>query len=149
MGDFDEYDDGSEEKIERLIENYIDRYYMDSEVPIERIRHNIWTIQEEHYTFNIIVTSILVIFDAILFEDLPDEKLAFFEELLTLNAHRAKSSKICLVKERVHLRIIRGLEDFDYSEFVSHIDEYREIFTVILDKLYYEFYHTDNEPEAS
>jgi hypothetical protein len=135
--------DAVDEKIERLIDDYVTRFFTGSGREIVRIRRNIWSVQEEFYAFNIIITSMLVIFDAILFDSLPDNRQAFFEDLLSLNAHQTKSSKLCLVKKRIHLRIIRGLEDFDYSEFVAHVNEYREIYPVIQGRLFEQYY-----PEA-
>ncbi|MBU3918177.1 YbjN domain-containing protein [bacterium] len=136
------YDEQSDQKIERLIDEYIKKFYADSGEETVRVRHNIWAVKEASYTFNIIITSLLVVFDAVLFDLLPEDKNSFFEELLILNAHHAKSSKLCLVKGKIHLRIIRGLEDFDYSEFVAHVEEYREIFPVIKEQLM-EKYHLD------
>jgi hypothetical protein len=129
-----------DDKIEQLIDGYVTRFFAGSDREIIRIRRNIWSVEEELYAFNIIVTSILVIFDANMFESLPDNRQAFFEELLALNAHQTKSSKLCLTKNRIHLRIIRGLEDFDYSEFVAHVNEYRELFPVIQSRLLEQFY---------
>ncbi len=136
----DAYIDQTDEAIENLIESYINKFFEDRQDDIIRIRRNIWTVQEEHYAFNIIITSLLVIFDAIMFDDLPENKNQFFEELLSLNAHQAKSSKLCLLKGTIHLRIIRGLEDFDYSEFAAHVEEYREIFPLMQENLIDKFY---------
>lgn len=136
----DAYNDQTDEAIENLIESYVHKYFVDRGNDVVRIRRNIWTVQEELYSFNIIITSLLIIFDAVLFDELPENKLAFFEALLSLNAHQAKSSKLCLVKNTIHLRIIRGLEDFDYSEFVAHVEEYREIFSVMQESLIDQFY---------
>ncbi len=136
----DAYIDQTDEEIENLIESYVAKFFGDRSEDVVRIRRNIWTIREEHYTFNIIITSLLVIFDAILFDELPENKHQFFEELLSLNAHQAKSSKLCLLKGTIHLRIIRGLEDFDYSEFEAHVEEYREIFPLMQENLIDKFY---------
>lgn len=136
----DAYIDQTDEAIENLIESYINKFFEGRQDDIIRIRRNIWTVQEEHYAFNIIITSLLVIFDAIMFDDLPENKNQFFEELLSLNAHQAKSSKLCLLKGTIHLRIIRGLEDFDYSEFAAHVEEYREIFPLMQENLIDKFY---------
>jgi len=136
----DAYDDQTDEEIENLIESYVNRFFEGRGDDVVRIRRNIWTIREEFYAFNIIITSLLIIFDAIMFDELPENKHAFFEELLHMNAHKAKSSKLCLVKERVHMRIIRGLEDFDYSEFAAHVEEYREIFAVMQEALIDKFF---------
>ena len=131
----DAYDEQTDKDIEKLIDEYVKKYFSESGEEVVRIRHNIWAIREELYAFNIIITSLLIIFDAVMFNQLPENKQKFFEDLLVLNSHHAKSSKLCLVKETIHLRIIRGLEDFDYSEFVAHVEEYREIFPEIRDKL--------------
>jgi len=139
----DAYIDQTDEEIENLIESYVNKFFGDRSEDVMRIRRNIWTIREELYAFNIIITSLLVIFDAILFDELPENKNQFFEELLSLNAHQAKSSKLCLLKGTIHLRIIRGLEDFDYSEFAAHVEEYREIFPLMQENLIDKFY-----PEA-
>lgn len=120
---------------EKTIGEYVTRFYQSSDIEPARIKHNIWTMKERHYDFNIIITSILCIFDATLFPTLPKEKGRFFEDLLTLNAHQTKSSKLCLVNNSIHLRIIRGLEDFDYSEFSDHVIEYQELYPVIYDGL--------------
>lgn len=125
----------ADQSIALLIDEYVNKFYKQSGEEVVRVRFNIWAVREASYSFNIIVTSLLVVFDAILFDHLPDKKHALFEELLSLNAHRTKTSKLCLVKDRIHLRIIRGLEDFDYSEFVAHVEEYREIFPEIREKL--------------
>ena len=140
----DIYSEPSDQNIAHLIDEYVRKFYSASGEEVIRVRHNIWAVREASYFFNIIVTSLLIVFDAILFDYLPEKKARFFEELLSLNAHRAKASKLCLVKERIHLRIIRGLEDFDYSEFVAHVEEYREIFPDIREKLL-EKYYPDEE----
>lgn len=127
--------DKADQNIAHLIDEYVRKFYSTSGEEFVRVRHNIWAIREASYTFNIIVTSLLIVFDAVLFDSLPQEKQTFFEELLSLNAHRAKTSKLCLVKDTIHLRIVRGLEDFDYSEFAAHVEEYREIFPEIKEKL--------------
>lgn len=129
------YSEPEDKNIAHLIDEYVRKFYTTSGEEFVRVRYNIWAVREALYSFNIIVTSLLAVFDAILFDHLPEEKHQFFEDLLSLNAHRAKSSKLCLVKDRIHLRIIRGLEDFDYSEFVSHIEEFREIYPEIKEKL--------------
>ena len=121
-------DDSSNVALENTIDEYIDKFFTPTGHEVIRIRHNIWTVRETLYSFNIIITSLLIIFDAVLFESLPEDKHDFFEELLSMNAHKTRSSKLCLVKNRIHLRIIRGLEDFDYSEFAAHVEEYRELF---------------------
>lgn len=136
----DAYDDQTDESIENLIDSYVHRFFEDRSDDVVRIRRNIWTVREELYSFNIIITSLLIIFDAVMFDELPENKDAFFEELLSLNAHQAKSSKLCLVKETIHMRIIRGLEDFDYSEFAAHVEEYREIFSVMQEGLIDKFF---------
>lgn len=136
----DAYNDQTDEAIENLIESYVHKYYEDSKEDVIRIRRNIWTAAEELYSFNIVITSLLIIFDAVMFDELPENKNAFFEELLSLNAHQTKSSKLCLVKDTIHMRIIRGLEDFDYSEFAAHVEEYREIFADIQEGLIDKFF---------
>jgi hypothetical protein len=138
-----EFEDHSDLKIEKLIDEYVNRFYATSGEEILRIRHNIWSIRESSYSFNIIITSLLVIFDAILFETLPESKNEFYEELLIQNAHHTKSSKLCMVNDATHLRIIRGLEDFDYSEFAAHVEEYREIFPEIQQQLLEKYYPYD------
>lgn len=138
----DAHIDQTDEAIENLIESYVNKFFGESR-DVVRIRRNIWAIQEELYSFNIIITSLLIIFDANLFDELPEDKNKFFEELLSLNAHQTKSSKLCLVKDTIHLRIIRGLEDLDYSEFAAHVEEYREIFPMIQENLLDTFF-----PEA-
>lgn len=134
------YDENSSSEMEQTMGKYIDRFYEPSDIEPIRIRHNIWVMGEDLYDFNIIITSFLCIFDAVLFNVLPENKAHFFEELLLLNAHQTKSSKLCLVKNSIHLRIIRGLEDFDYSEFEDHVIEYRELFPVIQDNLKQKYY---------
>jgi hypothetical protein len=129
-----------DQNIAYLIDEYVTKFYKSSGEEVVRVRFNIWAVREASYSFNIIVTSLLVVFDAILFDHLPEQEHSFFEELLSLNAHRAKTSKLCLVKDRIHLRIVRGLEDFDYSEFVAHVEEYREIFPEIREKLLDKYY---------
>ena len=132
----DIYDDRSDKNIEYLIDEYVRKLYSNKiDEEAVQIRHNIWAIKEAKYKFNIIVTSLLIIFDAELFDHLPENKLMYFEDLLLLNAHHAKTSKLCLINEKTHLRVIRGLEDFDYSEFVAHVEEYREIFPELKEKL--------------
>ncbi len=143
MSKVDAYDEKSNEMIEGLIDEYVQKFYSSTGEEIVRIRHNIWAIREVKYSFNIIITSLLVIFDAVLFKTLPKNKHQFFEELLILNAHRAKSSKLCLIKGTIHLRIIRGLEDFDYSEFVDHVEEYRELFPEIEEQLMDKYFSED------
>ncbi len=136
----DAYNDQTDEEIENLIESYVHKFFEDAGDVVVRIRRNIWTVREELYSFNIVITSLLIIFDAIMFDELPENKDAFFEELLSLNAHQAKSSKLCLLKDSIHMRIIRGLEDFDYSEFAAHVEEYREIFAVMQEGLIDKFF---------
>jgi hypothetical protein len=136
----DIYSEPSDQNIAHLIDDYVKRFYSKSGEEVIRVRHNIWAVREASYSFNIIVTSLLIVFDAILFDHLPEQKGVLFEELLSLNAHRAKTSKLCLVKERIQLRIVRGLEDFDYSEFVAHVEEYREIFPDIREQLLNKYY---------
>ena len=136
----DIYSEPSDQNIAHLINEYVKKFYGPTGEEVIRARHNIWAIREASYLFNIIVTSLLCVFDAILFDHLPAKKATFFEELLSLNAHRAKTSKLCLVKDSIHLRIVRGLEDFDYSEFVSHVEEYREIFPEIKEMLSNKYY---------
>ncbi len=139
----DVYDEKSDKNIEQLIDKYVNKFYSSTGEEIMRIRHNIWAIKEVSYTFNIIVTSLLIVFDAVLFKHLPEDTNRCFEELLKMNAHHTKASKLCLVKEGIHLRIIRGLEDFDYSEFEAHVEEYREIFPEIKDTLFEKYYPND------
>ena len=129
------YSEPSDKQIAETIDQYVNKFYKPSGEEVVRVRFNIWAVREASYSFNIIITSLLIVFDAILFEQLPDKKDTFFEDLLSVNAHRAKSSKLCLVKDRIHMRIIRGLEDFDYSEFVAHVEEFREIYPEIKEKL--------------
>lgn len=129
------YDDITDQKVEKLIGKYVSQFFSESDKEVVRIKNNIWSIKEEGYLFNIIITSLLCIFDAVLLDHIPDDKAYFFEELLRLNAHHVKSSKFCLVKDSVHLRIIRGLEDFDYSEFSDHVTEYRELYPGIKEQL--------------
>lgn len=136
----DAYDDQTDQEIENLIESYVNRFFEGREGDVVRIRRNIWSINEEVYSFNIIITSLLIIFDAIMFDELPENKDEFFEEILILNAHQAKSSKLCMVKNTIHMRIIRGLEDFDYSEFAAHVEEYREIFAAMQENLIDKFF---------
>lgn len=130
----------TDQNIAYLIDEYVNKYYKESGEEIVRVRHNIWAVREISYSFNIIITSLLIVFDVILFDHLPENKNLLFEDLLTLNAHRAKTSKLCLVKDKIHLRIVRGLEDFDYSEFVAHVEEFREIFPDINEKLMAKYY---------
>ncbi|MDH5559578.1 MAG: YbjN domain-containing protein [Deltaproteobacteria bacterium] len=137
------YSEETRKEIEDLIENYVEKYFGEEKGRAVRIRHNIWTIKEDYYSFNIIITSLLVIFDAVLFEGLPQEKYPFFQELLSLNAHHVKSSKLCLVKDTLHLRIIRGVEGFDFSEFKEHIEEFREIYPEIFEYLLEKYYPDD------
>jgi len=144
MAQYDIYNENADEKIQRVIEEYVAKFFDDNTEDVVRIRHNIWSVKEPGYQFNIVITSLLVIFDAVLFDHLPEQKFQFFEELLSLNAHHAKSSKLCLVKDTIHLRIIRGLEDFDYSEFAEHVEEYRQIFWEIKEKLI-DKYYPENE----
>jgi hypothetical protein len=139
----DIHSEPSDSTITNTIDEYVNKFYKSSGQEVVRIRHNIWAVREAYYSFSIIITSLLVVFDAIMFEELPEKKDAFFEDLLSLNAHRAKTSKLCLVKEQIHLRIIRGLEDFDYSEFVAHVEEYREIFPEIKEKLHGKYFPDD------
>ncbi|MBU2514383.1 hypothetical protein KJ966_23855 [bacterium] len=127
--------DPPDQNLAYLIDEYVNKFYKASGEEVVRVRHNIWAVREASYSFNIIITSLLIVFDAILFDHLPEQKNMLFEDLLSLNAHRAKTSKLCLVKDRIHLRIVRGLEDFDYSEFVAQVEEYREIFPGIKEKL--------------
>jgi len=136
----DAYNDQTDEEIENLIDSYVVKLFDGRSDDVVRIRRNIWTVREPLYSFNIIITSLLIIFDAVMFDELPEDKHAFFEELLSANAHQAKSSKLCLVKETIHLRIIRGLEDFDFSEFTDHVEEYREIFAEIQENFLDKFY---------
>lgn len=136
----DAYDDQTDEEIENLIESYVNKFYDERVDDVVRIRRNIWAVREELYGFNIIITSLLIIFDAVMFDELPVNKDDFFEELLILNAHQAKSSKLCLVKDTIHMRIIRGLEGLDYSEFADHVEEYREIFTAMQEGLIDRFF---------
>ncbi len=135
--------DGKEEgQIITTIEKHVERYYSESECEVSRIKHNIWSIKENEYVINIIVTSMLIIFDTELFNQLPKEKNLFFEELLHLNAHLVRSAKLCLVKNQIHMRMLRGLIDFGYSEFAAHIDEFRELHPEICDKLIGKYYST-------
>ncbi len=136
----DAYNDQTDEEIENLIDSYVVKFFDGRSDDVVRIRRNIWTVREPLYSFNIIITSLLIIFDAVMFDELPEDKYTFFEELLSANAHQAKSSKLCLVKETIHLRIIRGLEDFDFSEFADHVEEYREIFAEIQENFLDKFY---------
>lgn len=136
----DAYDENTNAEVEQTLGDYIGKFYSSGDVAPVQIRHNIWTMKEEGYDFNIIITSILCIFDAVLFKSLPEEKGDFFEEILRLNAHQTKSSKLCLVNDSIHLRIIRGLEDFDYSEFTDHVDEYRDLFPIIQQELKQKYY---------
>ena len=129
------YDDNSDKQVEQLIEEYVKQFFTKAEKEVIRIKNNIWSIKEDRYIFNIIITSLLCIFDAVLLNKIPDEKNKLFEELLRMNAHHVKSSKFCLVKNGIHLRIIRGLEDFDYSEFSDHVTEFRDLYPKIKEQL--------------
>ena len=140
MAQLNAYDESSDTTVEALIDSYAQRFYAESHNKPSRIRHNIWTITEDRYIFNIIITSLLCIFDAILLDGLPERKQDFYEELLMMNAHQVKSSKLCLVKDKIHLRIIRGLEDFDYSEFVDHVNEFRQLHPSLKEKLIDTYY---------
>jgi len=129
------YDDNSDKQVEELIKKYTNQFFTESDKEVIRIKNNIWSIKEDRYLFNIIITSLLCIFDAVLLDHLPEDKNRLFEDLLLMNAHHVKSSKFCLVKESIHLRIIRGLEDFDYSEFSDHVTEFRELYPKIKEQL--------------
>lgn len=139
------YSEPSDRNIAEQIDKYVKKFYSSSGEEVVRVRYNIWAIREAVYSFNVIITSLLVVFDAILFDHLPENKHALFEDLLSLNAHRAKASKLCLVKDRIHLRIIRGLEDFDYSEFVAQVEEYREIYPDMREMLASKYYPDEDE----
>ena len=140
------YDDVTSSETETLIEGFVAKFFVPkaeadiAENLVKRVHHNIWSIREDFYQFNIIITSLLVIFDAQLFEHRPENKLGFYEELLKLNAHYARTSKFCLVEDAMHLRVIRGLEDFDYSEFKGHVEEFRELYPEIKEKLIHGYY---------
>ena len=129
------YDDNSDTQVELLIDKYTNQFFTESDNEVIRIKNNIWSIKEDRYLFNIIITSLLCIFDAVLLDHLPEEKDQLHEELLRMNAHHVKSSKFCLVKDSIHLRIIRGLEGFDYSEFSDHVTEFRELYPKIKEQL--------------
>lgn len=134
------YDEKTDIEVENKIVDFLERYYQTREAKVDRIRHNIWNIRDQNCRFNIIVTSLLIIFDTILFEKLPEKRSLFFEELLILNSHHTRSSKLCLVNHTIHLRIIRGLEGLDYQEFIEHIEEFKEIFPEIRDLLSKKYY---------
>lgn len=137
------YDENADEQVEQLIEKYVNQFFSDGDKEVIRIKDNIWSVKEDRYIFNIIITSLLCIFDAVLLDKIPDEKQQFFEDLLRMNAHHVKSSKFCLVKNSIHLRIIRGLEDFDYSEFADHVTEFRDLYPKIKEQLLKRFFVND------
>ena len=134
------YSEDTTKEIENLIDQYSKKYFEKNPEKLIRIKRNIWAVRENYYSFSIIITSMLIIFDTNLFEELPKNKNEFFKELLALNAHHVKSSKLCLVKNSIHLRIIRGLEGLDYSEFVEHIEELNELYPEIQEFLSEKYY---------
>ena len=58
----------ADQNIAHLIDEYVKKFYSVSGEEFVRIRHNIWAVREASYSFNIIVTSLLIVFDAILFD---------------------------------------------------------------------------------
>ena len=127
-------------EVEKLIDKYIQQLYPTQKHIYDKLRNNIWTVNERDLHFNIILTSKLIVFDTLLFDELPQNCFEFYEALLIMNAHRTKSSKICLVDKTVHLRVIRGLEGLDFNEFEDHIVELRRSFPDIQESLYLDFY---------
>ena len=67
------YDDHSDKQVEALIEKYVNQFFTESDKEVIRIKNNIWSVKEDRYVFNIIITSLLCIFDAVLLDKIPDE----------------------------------------------------------------------------
>ena len=107
---------------------YLGRFYMDRDQIFRRIRPNIWKIYEHGYDFDIIQTSKLVVMDALLFDETPEEPKDFFEELLALNALKTKACKLCMEKGEIRLRLIRQVTEVPFEAFEENLTEFRHLF---------------------
>ena len=119
------YQPNQDSEVEALVASFVNRVYNQKADGYKRVAENIWLFREQEGEFNLVITSKLIIFDALMFSKFPEKKTAFFQELLTFNAHQSKQCKACLVKEETHLRLIKEHAHYSYEEFVTNLDEFR------------------------
>lgn len=118
-------EDRPDKKTADLIAEYMTRFFEENPEGYRRIKENIFKIYETGFDYDLIITSKLVIYDLLLFDELPKQKGAFYEELLRVNGLRTKGATLCLTDEGINLRLIRGHEEYPYSAFRDNLQEFR------------------------
>ena len=144
------YAEISTPEIDGLVAGYVHRHFGEETKGYLRVHNNVWRFQEEDFEYNLIITSKLIIFDALLFPSLPENRLGFFQDMLDLNAHQTKQAKFCLVKDRVHLRLINEHAHYTFEEFTDNLFEFRWQVPRLRDNLGAKFFkRTETEGEEA
>lgn len=138
-------------EIDAMVAGYVHQHFGDETTGYLRVSSNVWRFQEEDFEYNLIITSKLIIFDALLFPNLPENKLELFSDLLNLNAHQTKQGKFCIVKGQVHLRLINEHAHYTFAEFKDNLSEFRWQIPRLRDTLGAKFFkkHKDDDGEET
>ncbi|MDT8448169.1 MAG: hypothetical protein RRB13_14850 [bacterium] len=125
--------------IER-VQAAIEAIYQEKMHRVTRIKDHIWVISQTGYNLSVIVTHLLVIFDAEMFETMAAERQPYLEELLHLNAHQVKDAKFCLLKEATHLRVLCDNTKIDEERIRNYLTEFKELYLVLETQLAERFF---------
>ena len=118
-----DYKSNEDPSVNQKIAGFVLEYFGSEEEGFIQVNDHVWRITEEDYEINLILTSKLIVFDTELCA-LPDKAQGeFVVELLKLNGHQTKACKFCMVKGKVHLRIIHEHDYFVYESFKSDMEE--------------------------
>ncbi|OGG97132.1 MAG: hypothetical protein A2527_10720 [Candidatus Lambdaproteobacteria bacterium RIFOXYD2_FULL_50_16] len=98
---------------------------------LSQIKPNVWVVEEAGFFMDIIVTSLLLVLDAQLFEKMPTDSKGAYKKMLQLNAHHVKETRLCLVKEAVHLRALVSHQNIDQPKLEDALAEFRALFPII------------------
>lgn len=137
----------NQEVLERVHSALTNLYPAEETHNLTRIKPHVWVINQPGYNLMVIITHMLVIFDAEMFEALPEKRLECCEELLRLNAHHVRNSKFCLLKGAVHLRILCENEKITEARISDYLREFKQQYALLETRLLKQFYD-ENEPEA-
>jgi len=147
----DIYEPAQDPKVLKLLKGLIDQHFASEPYRVNQFKPHIWTLDQPGYKIFVIVTHLLVIFDAVLFPEIAKAKTDLFEELLSLNAHHVKNAKLCIVKDQVHLRVICELPQVNPEMFNSCLQEFGDLFPVFHEQLSNRFYpelESNNHPST-
>jgi len=136
----DAYEPAQDPEVLAKLESLLSERFGSEMHRINQIKPHLWTIDQPGYKLFVMVTHLLVIFDAVLFATVSDKKTELFEELLVLNAHQVRNSKLCLVQGQVHLRVICEYRQVNAEVFESCFQEFGDLFPVFHDQLSGPFY---------